>query len=351
MAMSIFGSEPTVRQSKLAGLCPPSTAPRWAIHLPKAHLHIHLGGACPSWYWNHIMPDDSPTPIFQGDCLKDGFDGFEAHHHWVCDQIKKYTTPTRLLQAIALQAAAEGTRWMEIQVNPDRWADWVDIHDLARACHRSSHGTNVGIGLIVLAARNDPDRAMDLAKIAASMVGSGVVGFGVAGDQAARPLSEFQQAMQVAADAGLILAPHAGEIGPDTSELYAARTAGYKRIAHGIAAANDRQLMKMLAEDNICLDIAPSSNCSMGLATMDSHPIKTLTEHGVPCSINTDNPVLVGHDLAQEYAIVRDNTGYDVVQMARYADASFHTSGATHTTRQQAIVDIQKWIDRWSLYQ
>ena len=322
-------------------LLSPSPAPRWAVHLPKAHLHVHLGGACPAWLWDHIAPD---TPAkFSGDCRRDGFSPFDQHHHMVSETVKTRTSAHQLIRAIAWQAQSEGTRWVELQINPDKWADWADMDSLIDACAPRSHGTAVGIGIVILASRDQPTHALRLARTATQT--PGVVGFGIAGDELANPIDRYADALRVAAAGGLKLVPHAGELTADTYDIETAVQLGVHRLAHGLSAATDPGLMDVLRTQGVCLDVAVASNWSMATVDRSSpHPLVSLVDAGVPCSINSDNPLLVGHDLAAEYELVRDALDVDVVAMARFAADSFIHSAAPDSIKSRALADIAAWV-------
>lgn len=332
--------EPRWTKSTTAA-APPSTAPAWAVHLPKAHLHLHLGGSCPAWLWKRFAAADRAE--FRGDCAADGFGAFSRHYDEVVGTIQMCTSPTSLVRALAAQARAEGTWWLELQVNPDHWANWTTLAQLVQACQPSVHGQPIGIGIVVLAAREDPQRACDLAKQAAEHVGAGVVGFGVAGDQRAAPLWQFANAFDLARNAGLALVPHAGEGTEGMQDVRWAADFGCERIAHGVAAQASTELCERLAAAGTCLDVAVHSNWIMNTISGAGHPLVDLMEAGVHCSINSDNPLLVGHDLATEYAVVAQRLGLSWAGVAAAAYYSIVHSLAPPVLRQNALTALGKW--------
>ncbi|WP_373466878.1 hypothetical protein [Streptomyces umbrinus] len=58
----------------------------------------------------------------------------------------------------------------------------------------------------------DPREAVDLARLAATRADAGVPGFGLAADESLHPPEPFADAFALARAAGLIAAPHAGEL-------------------------------------------------------------------------------------------------------------------------------------------
>lgn len=152
--------------------------------------------------------------------------------------------------------------------------------------------------------------AMQVADWAAAHAGEGIVAFGVGGDETARPLSDFSQAVAIARDAGLRFVPHAGETST-AQNVWEAVEMGADRIGHGIRAIDDPRLLRELRERNIALEVCPTSNVRTGaVASIDAHPLRVLFDAGVPLTLNSDDPGLFDTDLSREFSIVRDVLGF-----------------------------------------
>ncbi|MEH3034373.1 MAG: adenosine deaminase [Aeromicrobium erythreum] len=156
----------------------------------------------------------------------------------------------------------------------------------------------------------------------------GLVSFGLGGPEIGVPRPQFAPHFEQAVAAGLHSVPHAGEsTGPQTV-WDAVRHLHAERIGHGIAAAQDPELLAHLAEHRIALEVCPTSNvCTRSVESLDEHPLPALVAAGVPVTINSDDPPMFGTTLTQEYAVARDLLGLDdagVVALARTAvDVSF----------------------------
>lgn len=60
--------------------------------------------------------------------------------------------------------------------------------------------------------------------------------------------------------------------------------------------------MKYLANNKIQLNICPSSNVLLSrVASYDVHPIRILYDNGVPVTINTDDVIVFGNSVSEEY--------------------------------------------------
>jgi len=73
-------------------------------------------------------------------------------------------------------------------------------------------------------------------------------------------------------------------------------------VQHGIAAAQEPQVMRFLADHHIQLNITPSSNVLLGrVPSMKEHPIARLHRSGVMVTINSDDVLIFGSDVSKEY--------------------------------------------------
>jgi adenosine deaminase len=88
----------------------------------------------------------------------------------------------------------------------------------------------------------------------------GLVSFGLGGPEVGVPRPQFAPHFEQARAAGLHSVPHAGESTGPESIWDSLRHLGAERIGHGIAAAQDPELMAHLAAEGIVLEVCPTSN-------------------------------------------------------------------------------------------
>ena len=73
-------------------------------------------------------------------------------------------------------------------------------------------------------------------------------------------------------------------------------------MQHGIAAAEDPQVMRFLADNRIRLNITPTSNVLLGrVKSLAEHPIRLLCRSGVDVTVNSDDPLMFDSDVSKEY--------------------------------------------------
>ena len=323
--------------------------PRDLRLLPKAHLHLHLEGAMrPATLAQLAAVAGVPTPPIRG---YTSFGEFGLQYRAAAALIETEEHLRRVVREVVDDAADDGAVWVEPHFYPPRYTGQlgsaeevleivIDEGDRAAAAH------GIGCGWIVSALRDfDPDQAVELAKLAATYAGAGVVAFGLAADEARYPPEPFAEAFGIARDAGLISAPHAGELAGPASVYGALDALGAQRICHGVRALEDPALVERLAADEVVLDVCPTSNVMLAVVpSIEEHPLVALLDAGVRCSLNGDDPLLFGPGLLAEYELVRESMGLSDEQLAQLARSSLVGSGAPRELMAEAVDQVEEWL-------
>ena len=102
--------------------------------------------------------------------------------------------------------------------------------------------------------------------------------------------------------AGMKLKAHVGEF-EDAAEIRrTVEVLDLDEVQHGIAAAESVEVMRWLSENRIQLNVCPTSNVMLGgVQDLASHPIRILYDNGVPVTINTDDLMIFGQSVSEEY--------------------------------------------------
>ena len=110
-------------------------------------------------------------------------------------------------------------------------------------------------------------------------------------------------------------------------------------------AIEDPNLISKLAQTKICLDVCPSSNIQLSVfSKISDHPLPELIKAGVICTIGSDDPLLFGPNLVDEYQICRKEMKLDDSSLACLARNSFLYSGAPREVKQFGLSQIEKWL-------
>lgn len=145
-----------------------------------------------------------------------------------------------------------------------------------------------------------------------------LVALDLAGDEVNYPGELFVEHFKRGRDAGWAITVHAGEAGGSTAVWQALRELGATRIGHAVRAVDDPALMAYLAENRIGVEMNLTSNVQTStVPDYARHPLKTMLEHNILATINTDDPGISAIDLPFEYRVAATEAGLSQTQVTQ----------------------------------
>jgi len=328
--------------------------------LPKAHLHLHFTGsmrhstvidlAQQQGIW---LPDaltlDWPPALSAAD--EKGWFRFQRLYDIARSVMRTESAVRRLLLEAAQDEAAEGSRWLEIQVDPSGYGALFGgitaftelVLDAARD---ATARTGVKVAVVIAANRTrHPLDARTLARLAAQYAGRGVVGFGLSNDERRGQAGDFARAFAIAKRAGLVATPHGGELSGAASVASCLDQLGAHRVGHGVRSIEDPRLVTRLAQAGVTLEVCPGSNVSLGVYSQPADvPLRRLFESGVSIALGADDPLLFGSRLVDQYEAARDVHGFSDAELAELARMSVRGSAAPADERVTLLGEIDDWL-------
>jgi hypothetical protein len=266
--------------------------------IPKSDLHNHfIAGGNREWIRHTTGRDIAP--------LDQPLESMAGMHAWVDRHVAPlFTGPAgrlKAFEATLVQARHDGLTRLE-----DVWAVTLPDQDAAGLTSR----------LRELHARVAPDvewipqlgmsRHSTIQSLTRWLTPFLELGFyqtlDLSGDELSQPIENFKPLYRQAKTAGLRLKAHVGEWGDADSVWRAVEELELDEVQHGIAAAESEQVMRFLADNRIRLNICPTSNIMLGrLQTIAEHPIRRLFDAGVIVTVNTDDVLVFGQDVSEEF--------------------------------------------------
>ncbi len=318
--------------------------------LPKAHLHIHLEGGMRTDTLAELADEYGiPMPTIRG---FGSFSAFSSMYVAACDVLRTPDDMARLCRETILDGFEAGATYVEpatyLPHHRARLGHDQEILDIMlEAFEAAGNEYGVAWGLMIAGDRTvDPAIAVEQAHLAVENRDRGVVSFGLANDEAIGPPEPFADAFAVAREGGLLSTPHAGELAGPESIRGALDALGADRIQHGVRVVEDTELMARLADSGVCCDVCPTSNVLLSVVPdLASHPLGTMIDAGIPCSVNADDPLLFGPGLLAEYQLCRDELGLSDAKLAKVAMDSFEHSGATVEVKRAGLQGIAAWLE------
>ncbi|MEO5940697.1 MAG: adenosine deaminase, partial [Candidatus Limnocylindrales bacterium] len=304
--------------------------------IPKVELHCHVEGSVRSATVLELarkagrpLPVADPHELYRYDSL----DSFLAIFWLVQEVLLEPADWSRIAYESLVDGAAHGLRYREMFFTPARHlAAGQDlggiVEGLTDGIEAAEAETGVRCRLIA-----DIDRAYGptagfalveaLGELRRGGRGERVIGIGADSTELGVDLRAFAPAFLAARRLGFRRTCHAGEavgIGPENIRI-ALDVLGAERIDHGVAIAEDQELIRRLAGEHIPLTLCPTSNVVIAnrYASLDEHPLRLLRDAGIPITINTDDPAMMELDLGEEYRRVAAALTFTAAELAALA--------------------------------
>jgi aminodeoxyfutalosine deaminase len=321
--------------------------------LPKAELHVHHVGSAPPRIVAELASRHPDTPVPKTPEGVAEYFRFTDFGHFitvylsVVDLVRTAEDVRMLTYEVARDMAGQQIRYAELTCSPyTSVLAGVPAQAYCDAIEDARHAAQRDFGLVLRWCFDIPGEfglpaAEETLRIASVLQPAGLVSFGLGGPEIGVGRRQFAPYFDAARAAGLHSVPHAGETtGPETI-WDALRYLGAERIGHGIAAADDPELLAYLASHAITLEVCPTSNvATRAVPSIESHPIRTLSQAGVPVTVNSDDPTMFGSTLNNEYAVASDLLGLDERGLAALAVRAVTSSFAEPPVKQRLVAEI-----------
>jgi adenosine deaminase len=322
-----------------------------------AELHTHLGASVASeimWSLAHEQGIALPVKDFwEFDRLVtiadprrvDSLDALNDIYHWTeLIQSSPLAVERSVHAAIGGAYRSQNITTLELRFNPmkrnrggERDLDHIIMAAVRGLDRASLEYPLVRAGLILMMDRTFDERQNAIiVEKAIRYAPRGVVGVDIAGPRPGGDRYDYTQIapmVALARSAGLGVTIHVGEEGEEHGEAEIGEVVEYlrpDRIGHGILAARHPELMAALREQEIVLEICPTSNLlTRALSGEEAvrETFRAFVDHGVPFTIATDGPEMMRTHLRDEFELLHRIGALDEDEIAaanqRGHDASF----------------------------
>ncbi len=285
--------------------------------LPKAELHCHLDGSVrPQTMLELAKEYKVAMPRDDVDALREYMRVDDAQT--LEDYLLRFDTTLSVMQTeesleriayeLAIDVAAEGVRYIEMRYAPPlNTLQGLTLEQVVdaplRGIQRAQRDADITARVIICSLRHyDPALSMELAKLAVAHKSRGVVGFDLAGGEIGNPASRHAAAFAYCAEHGLACTCHAGEGDGAESIRQAVHDCHAHRIGHATRLLEDPSLADEVHERGIALELCLTSNVqTRATDRYETHPLKQFLARGMNVCLNTDNRLMSGTTLVDEY--------------------------------------------------
>lgn len=284
--------------------------------IPKADLHNHFSLGGNREYIRDVVGVDIP---FLEATLQSIQDMHDWNSKYIGNKFHNSSMHKLLIDAAFVQAKFDGVRILEI--GEDVWGLGEyhnnDIDELIHSFHDANQRIAPEIELrlqIGLSRHCSIDYLMDCLKYFWGR--REFYSIDLYADEFAQPIENFIPIYQLAKENGLRLKAHIGEWGTSDDIIKGIELLHLDEVQHGIAAANSNEAIKYLVDNNIRLNITPTSNIKLGrVQNMKNHPIQRLYRAGVNVTINSDDILIFDSDVSKEYLRLYENFVLTAVEL------------------------------------
>jgi adenosine deaminase len=321
--------------------------------LPKAELHCHLDGSVrPATLldlareYRADMPRADVEELREYMVVRDArnLEEYLERFEITLSVMQRAEALERIAFELAEDAHRDGVLYLETRFSPVlNIRQGLQLDDAVRAVSRGlmraerQHG--IVSRVIICALRHlDPGVSLELARLAVGLRDQGVIGFDLAGGEAGNPASHHAGAFEYALANDMACTCHAGEGDGGDSVREAIHACNVHRVGHGTRLFEDAALMNYVNDRRIPVEICITSNVQTRAASSyQAHPVRKYFDAGLNVVLNTDNRLMSGTTLTDEYLHASRELKFTFDELATMAMNGFESAFLPWAERRQLI--------------
>ncbi|XP_074656494.1 adenosine deaminase-like [Tubulanus polymorphus] len=338
----------------------------------KVELHVHLDGSIrPSTLWELSRQKNIPLPYTDDKelakaCIAQkpySLDNFLKSFRLIVPAIYgDLDAIERISYEFCEDCSAQNIAYSEVRYSPQILTGPMRVNDIKensvtarevvqsvnRGLQRGSADFNVIVRSILCCIRPFPAWSEDVVDLCAEFRDSGVVGIDLAGNEPTHEHETDQRhinAFQKAKDLGIHRTVHAGENGPAAVVKEAIEVLHAERIGHGYHSVDVDSIYQLVRDRNVHIETCPCSSVVTGAVTEDltKHPIIRFARDNVNYSISTDDPIITGKKIDDDYSVVINDMGLTVDEIIRTNLNAARSTFLPQTEKQELIERLEKF--------
>jgi adenosine deaminase len=269
----------------------------------------------------------------------------------------------RVAAECAEDLAEDGVVYAEVRYAPEQHLEGgLSLEEVVEAVNEGfregerrarENGHRIRVGALLTAMRHAA-RALEIAELANRYRDLGVVGFDIAGAEAGFPPTRHLDAFEYLKRENNHFTIHAGEAFGLPSIWQALQWCGADRLGHGVRIIDDIEvredgsvrlgrLASYVRDKRIPLELCPSSNLQTGAAdSYAAHPIGLLRRLHFRATVNTDNRLMSGTSMSQEFEHLVEAFGYSLDDMQWFSVNAMKSAFIPFDERLAMINDVIK---------
>ena len=348
-------------EARTAAGAGPSLA-RESLHaLPKTELHVHLDGSLRPGTMIELAEEAGvELPSREPDELERRMRAEDSRN--LEDYLERFDITLSLMQRgdalervafeLAEDNARENVRYMEVRYSPILLIEeglplTETVEAPLRGLRRAQELYGIRTSLIICGIRNmDPATSRDLADLTVAYKGRGVVAFDLAGAEYNYPAKKHRNAFFTVINKNMAATIHAGEAYGPESIHQALHYCRANRIGHGTRLYEDPDLMRFVRDFRIPLEICLTSNVqTRAVDSFAAHPLRTYYDAGLVVTLNTDNRLISGTTVTDEYLAAHRHLGFDWDELTHIARMGFESAFLPWDEKRELVDQVSREME------
>lgn len=329
--------------------------PGFLKDMPKIELHVHLESMMPGEMLERFAARQGkqlPRPAKElYHCSADDLSNFLAFLDSICAYVGTTEELSEVAEHAALESQRENILYMEAILNPTHWPQFT-VPEIIQAVTagfdrgQAAGGTDCRFTLS-LSRTQTAEEAMELVEQMKAHRTPRLAGLSIDGNEilTGRTGERFRPAFLAAKAAGFGLTVHAGESSGPEGVRDAMDLLGADRLDHGVRAAEEPELVRRLAENQVPLNICLTSNLTLLYRCPEDHPLRRLLDAGAAVTLNRDDPTFLdGLTLTEELCRASSfgaMTGEELLNCQRTAVCAAFCGEETKAALLAALADFE----------
>jgi adenosine deaminase len=296
--------------------------------LPKAELHLHLGGSFPKDYLLSIASAAQQEELIhaldlvaQGINYHAGFQVFGVIARIVNSEEKLQSGVSSLCKCLE----RDNVRYVEIRTGLKDLGQGTEgyLKAVLRGIHENA-STQLKAN-VVLSLQRSSSKAMvhETIDLGLKYRDQGVIGIDISGNAAIGQIDQIIPDLLRAKKSGLAFTVHIGEVPEETDQMLLLTLLEPKRVGHGVHLCQEAK--EWILKHRIPLEVCLTSSVLVKMiADYKQHPGLEFFRLGHPIVFCTDDPLLFSTTLSQELSYAHRLCGLTAEEIERLVDLSFH---------------------------
>ncbi len=314
--------------------------------IPKAELHLHLGGSYPLNYLLTIASDAQKEALLKNlESISRKIDYHEGFKVFglIAEIVNTDEKIEQGIRALCQELKEDGVIYVEVRTGLKDLGSGIEgyLQTVLRGMRQEASERFHARLLLSLKRASSAALARSTVDLAIKYKDLGVVGIDVSGDSTLGQIGAIVPELIRAKEAGLFLTVHMGESAKEQGQKEILEVLRPHRIGHGVHLNPDAA--GWILENRVPIEICPTSSVLVQMVDdYSAHPGLLYYLQGHPIVICTDDPLLFQHSLSQELCALSEYTFLNFDQLRQIVKKSLDHAFLSEEEKQKILVQIGK---------